>query len=712
MTIQGVNSASHANAIASTSTPEPAVANTARQQALQVSTSSHSIATPEQTRGSPLGGSHKATGAMRNRAGALAAKFERQEGSLLQLYAEQMELEGELLKTHGAMPYEDVLGNLHENLAAFHDTQSPEAARLLASGGQVRDAIEELSRQQGEPDAAALNSALATHAQALVEHLEVSHSRFDEALKDPGLSAEQKRNIEHSRTAFVDYAIRVGTEMPRMLQGCTDTTQQRLDQLGEQLSASKAGMDALPEGKERELASAAHGQLQKDTDDWKAIHDLISTVKNDYNPPAALADAIHNVRLPHILAEYDKQRSYVNILRSTAPAAVSQLIASSLHFGGTRSSIEQGLSNRNFATRVSASGTGLGVAHELVNNSIRPASQELMGSIGGMGVRPVKATEVIPNPTRSFTINGEKHTRTDEQMAAATLAVKELRATFTLAQNKHKFGTAEGEVAGYGSFGAAQAVLEGLVAAGVLPAKTIPALMITSAAGGFLMAGTQTFNQLTTTVKDQQGRILPTHVPKNVDGALLQRLAKVGKDGLSAVDLRETAVQEAFLSKIFGSIQGVTLSTAVADQVRHIGHDSPTHIASKLLVSALGPSLTLPSFFAAMQTKPEATKGGTGRFANGLANVANPDRDTLPHTTQPGSLVRDVGENSFHRVRGVLQLPSQGAVQIASAGVQLVGSTASAAGQAFRNALRGGPGAGEQQPDLELGNREAAQQPT
>lgn len=228
------------------------------------------------------------------------------------------------------------------------------------------------------------------------------------------------------------------------------------------------------------------------------------------------------------------------------------------------------------------------------------------------------------------------------------------------------------------------------------------------------MAWLQTHGQLAATVKDAKGRDLPTHLPQAASGMLTERLAKVSGEGLRAMDIRERGPREAFLSKIFGSIQGIAISTLSADAVRHLTRDNATDIVVKLLVSGLGPAQTLSSFFAAMQSKPEATKAGVGRFAVAQLNVIDADRASLPHTTEAGTAARR-GENLYHSVRGILQIPNQAAVEASATAAQWainattattnaafsISATAfKAANRHFRKAMVGEP---TQQQDVELG---------
>jgi hypothetical protein len=722
--ISGIIPQSHIHALDVTSLQDPATAGISRKPVIPVRTSSQSLVRRERG-ASPQNEPTRVSIELRNRAANLAHRFQNREAPLLQMLTEQMAMEGEVLKMHASMPYEELAGNLHEDLHAHHgrENMAMDAGRTL-----VNDALTALFGQQGELDAGPIKVALDTYAQGLAEHLSIGHSRYEEVLAAPNLNAKQKVDIERSRDAFIDHAIRVGTEIPRMLEENFKKTASSQQQANHQLAASQVYVEGLDPGEEHTLATAAHEQHQAISTNCQTVHAFMTQLKDDYNAPEAFADALHNARLPAILDQFDLQRSWQNKLRTRAPAALAQGIASALHFGGTRSSIEQALSGRAFATRVSAAGVGLGIAHEVVNNSIRPAAQEVMGALGGMTVRLVKPNEVIAKPLHIITVNGERHERSEQEFAEETKALKDLETKFILEQNKHKFGTPQGEIEGFQSFGIFQTALEGLVAANQLPEKSVLALMVASALGGIGMVDTQIKSQLNATVKNSLGRELPTHLPKAVVGTLAERMAKVGRDGVKALDIRQRAVQEAVLSKVFGSIQGIAVSTGAAYAVRYLAHDTPRHITTKLLVSALGPTLTLSSFFAAMQTKPEATKGGTGRVANAVNNLLDPDRHTLPHTTQAGSAGR-VAENTFHRVRGALQLPSQAAVEVTAAVAQLatkatnatVMATANAgaasfdatmaASRSFRDAMRGSPPTHDSQQDIELGERNPAAQP-
>jgi hypothetical protein len=695
MSFPGMNSLHRSGSVGSISPVKVEDASTARQTpVIEARVSNQPVASGSQLRSAPLEPkSAKAEGELREAAGALAAKFKNAEVNRVEVYTELLALQGKLLQAQPDVLYEDLASHLHEGLSSVHDE---EQLALVESRQRASAAIETLGAQKGsELQTRDIVDALVQHDQATLQSLEIRHSRYEEALNSPGLSPETKRDIERSRQTFIDHAVHLGSNTSRRIDECVSASQRRLDELDEQLkdvSAQPSGSAPRTEGEIAELQQArAH---------MASAHQAMVAIKEAYKPPEQMKAALANVKLPQILAKYEQQRSYMNIFRAATPAALAQLIASSLHFGATRGSIETALADQSFARRVGTAGVGLGVAHELVNNTVRPASQEIMGSLGAKGVRPVNVNEVIPNPVRTYTRDGVVHTRTEQQMIEVQANIDKLRTTFIEAQNNHKFGTIKGELTGYGSFGAAQLVLEALVDAGVLPKKSVPALMLASASGGFLMALLQTLNQLTTTVEDEQGRKLPTHVPKDVAGKLTDRLAKVGSDALKSVDLRDRKVLEAFLSKIAGSIQGIGISTAVSDNVKHLSNDTAGHIASKLLVSSFGPTLTLSSFFAAMQTQPEATKGGTGRLGNVGNNLVAPGRDTLPHTTAAGTKSRAV-EDTVHRVRGGLQAPSQAAVVATSAGVRGAVKGAQKLGDLMK-----GPSPDTRQGDLEMDRME------
>ncbi|MBF7143777.1 MULTISPECIES: hypothetical protein [Pseudomonas] len=643
-------------------------------------------------------GPPKAGGELRASAGALAQKLQQNPSNLLALQTEQLTLQGELLKALPTTAYEDIVGSLHEDLKA---ALAHESAPLESASVAIGEALVPLAQHEsGVVDTKQLSAALNNHSNALAEHLQVAHARYEEVLKTPDLPAAQKANIERSRDAFVDYAIRVGTQTDRMLTDSINSCSERADQLQEQADKAKKEIENAGPGKANSQTVEEHRQLQKSSESWKAASQLMKQVKKDYKPPEELAAAVHNAKLPTVLAKFEEQSSFFNKIRALLPKLFQQLVASAGHFGAVRAAIEWALRNANFGARVTGAGAGLGASHELINNTVRPWVNELLVSLTGREVRPVKFSEVSSQPTEQYTVDGVSHKRSPAEMAAAKKAYNEFKTRFAEAQNNHKFGTMKGELEFFSGFGLAQGILEGLVDAGVVPAKTIPALVLASATGGAVSASLQTWNQLTTTVKDDQGREVRTHVPVGVDKALLDRLGKVTKDGFKAIDLRSPDVQEAFLSKMYGAIQGVTISTAVSDYVKDLDLDKPAHIASKVFASSFGPALTLSSFFAAMQNKIEAKKGGTGRMGNVGNNLLAPDRETLPHTTPKDTKSRKF-ENLIHRGRGVLQAPSQATTVASAALVQSV-LHPSATAKSFATMMRGTPST-SQESQIEMG---------
>ncbi|WP_223536826.1 hypothetical protein [Pseudomonas sp. GL-B-16] len=627
---------------------------------------------------------------------------------MLQLLTEQMNLEGELLQAHPSIPYEQLANTLHPDLHARHGREN---VVMDASRSALSEAFKGLHNQQGELDTEEVKGALDKYADQLAEHLAIGSSRYDEVLALPDLNTEQKNNIKRSRQAFMDHAVAVGTEITRMLDANVEKMANNVEQTNASLIPQKAYIDSLEPGAEHALAETKLKELQNDQKAYESAHTFMTTLQKDYQAPDAFKDAVHNARLPAVLAEYNQQGSPQNILNAKATAAAVQGLASATHFGATRSGVEFALSAASYLDRILSIGTALGVVHEIVNNTTKPASQNLLEALGGQGVRLVKPTEVTARPLRITTVEGARHERTDEEFDTAMKKLQELTTQFIQKQNDYKFGTWKGEGIGFGSFGAFQGVRQALLTSGVLPENALWAAVVASLFGGATMAWHQTDGQLNATIKDAQGRDLPTHLPQVASGTLSERLAKTTNAGMKALDIRNSGPREAFLSKIFGSIQGLAISTASADAARNLPHDTAGQIVESALLAALGPTQTLSSFFAAMQVAPEATNAGTGRFALAQLNVTNPGRDSLPHSTKPRTVAR-AAENVFYIARGILQVPSQAAVEITATGTQLAINAADAMANAGASALNRSVRAAssllrnaEREQDIELGER-------
>jgi effector protein HopM1 len=692
-----------------TATQTPVKAGTSRQADNQVQLSSRSLGIAQGREVPVLShetDSPRISADLRNRATDLVARF--QAGTTLQLLTEQMNLEGELLKAHPSIPYVQLANTLHPDLHAHH---SRENAAMDASQSALNEAFKRLHNQQGDLDTEEVKGALNKYADQLAEHLAIGDSRYDEVLSHPDLNAEQKGNIKRSHQAFMDHALVVGTAIPRMLDATVEKIASNVEHASGLLAASKAYINSLEPGEERSRAEDVSKQMQDSHDAYQSAREFMSKLKEEYQAPEDFKNALHNARLPAVLDQYTQQLSPENIRNAKTTAAAVQGLASAQHFGATRSGVESALAGASYFVRVLAAGTALGVAHEVVNNTTKPASQNLLETLGGQGVRLVKPTEVTAKPLRITTVDGARHERSGEEFAAKVKELEDLTQRFIEEQNKYKFGTPQGEGIAFLSFGVAQAGLEALVASGALPEKTVWALTLISLFAGAKMAWAQEGGKLHATVKDSKGRDLPTHLPTVAAGTLADRLGKTADASMKALDIRNSSPREAFLSKMFGAIQGVAISTASADAVRNLPHDAAGHIAKKLLVSAFGPTLTLSSFFAAMQTQPEATKANTSRLSLAVLNITQPDRNSLPHTTPAGTGAR-LAENAFHTARGILQVPSQAAVTIAATGAQLAiyaaAATASAGASALDSSVRAASSrlrTPNPQEDIELAER-------
>lgn len=639
-----------------------------------------------------------------NRASNLVRRLDESNPPGLRFYTEQMNLEGLLLKEHNSLPYSQLASTLNPGLRA-HDQNGGDRDACLA---ELCETLNNLPSGQSHSNVEGVNNALVKFAEEQADYLAVAASRYGEVLTQPNLSKEQKENIVLSHKAFMDYAQNVGKEIPQLLKKNVDKLKNDLATSEELIQLSREYVSALSDAPndERTLAEGIAESLAASHETYKSALDCMTELKEAYKPPELLKDALHNAQLPSILDDFEEQLSPTKKLNAKAMAAAVQGGASALHFGATRAGVESAVAGASFIRSILASGTALGTAHEIVNNTTRPASQNLLEAAGGLGIRAVKPTEVMLRPLRITTVDGKRHERTDEEFAAAVKKLEDLTERFMLEQNKFKFGTPQGEGIAFLSFGAAQAALEALVSSGTLPAKTVWALALTSALGGAGMAWGQADGQLNTRIRDNQGRDLPTHLPQATSGTLADRLGKTASSAMKALDVREKGPREAFLSKIFGSIQGVALSTAAADSVRDLPIDTAANIVRRLVISALGPTETLSSFFANMQVAPEAKKAGTGRLELASRNMTDPDRDSLPHTTTRGTTAR-TAENTWHRVRGALQVPAQGAVEITATGFQL----AAIAGTSLSTRVRAVASRNTEQDGIELAERGQAPAP-
>ncbi|MGY2368849.1 hypothetical protein [Pseudomonas sp. SDO5201_S390] len=513
---------------------------------------------------------------------------------------------------------------------------------------EMHKALSELGKNPGSaPDVAAYAQVLKHAVNTQTELFAGKAALYQEVLARPDLSPTDRKHVLASEQAFARHASQVAAQIPTALQ--------------EASAKADATVKALQ-------------HLNQPSQAWEELSHQLKALVKETTVDGEFKDALDNARLPDTLEKLHKSNDgWAATTKAFVAGAVPQMLASGLAFGFARAVVESAIPH-NLPKQLFATGVTMAAAHEVGVNLLKPMGQELVSS---WNLAPVKASDVIPNPNPRVSIQGEIQPLSDDAKTQARQDVDALRGRHLNAQQANKNGTGLGEMQAFGAFGLAQGIRRGIgLAAPHVPVNDFGPRTLTSMAGGVMMGGVQSSSQLRSTVPDQRGRELPTHTFKTTDKPLAQRLAKAAGDAVLASDPSKSEVRQSLLSKTFGSFIGLGNAAAVGAVARSIGSHTPAQQFGQVVLAALGsPALLLPAY-AAFQSGPEtkasaaalkatqlpdapaAAPSNFPRTRTALQNVVSPERADLPHGSMPGSWGR-TAENTYHRVRGGLQIASQ-----------------------------------------------------
>lgn len=584
-------------------------------------------------------------------AAALAQSIKAGAGSPLATAEKMMVLEGKYLleQSHAAFQTiaEKLFPEVDEHLSPVINDELLSHAQT--SRLELHKALAELSKMPGNtPDVAAYGRVIKQAVQAQTELFAGKVALYQEVLAQPELSATDRAHIERSEHAFARYAQQVATQIPGALK---------------QASA-----------KAEATVKALH-HLHQPAQEWEDISHQLKALVRQTSAEGEFKDALDNARLPDVLEDLHQHNDgWAATTKAFVAGAVPQMLASGLAFGFARAVVESAIPH-DLPKQVFAAGVTMAAAHEVGTNLLKPIGQEL---VGPWNLKPIKASEVIPNPNPRVSILGQIQPLSDAAKTQAKQAVDDLRSRHLNAQQANKNGTGIGEAQAFGAFGLAQGIRRAIgFAAPQLHVNDYGPRTLTSMGGGLLMGGVQSSSQLRSTTPDQRGRELPTHTFKGTDKPLAQRIAKAASDAVLASDPSKSEVRQSLLSKTFGSLIGLGNAAAVSTMARTLGSDTVAQKFGQVVMAALGsPALLIPAY-AAFQSGPE-TKAHTAalkaaqlpgtaaqasapnfpRTRTALQNMRAPDRADLPHGSLPGTWGR-TAENTYHRVRGGLQIASQ-----------------------------------------------------
>ncbi|WP_434698138.1 hypothetical protein [Pseudomonas sp. D1-1] len=567
-----------------------------------------------------------------------------------------MVLEGKYLQEHPDIPYADISNKLFAK--ANGKAPASMTGRLLADAKQAQQTlIHELEKltedPQRPPDLEAYHKVLTEAVRAQTDLLGAHVALYEQALTDPQLSTADRQHIERSESAFARHA----QQTVGLIPGALKTA----------LTKADATVSALK-------------QLKQPSEEWEHISTMLSDLVEHTSVDGEFKDALDNAKLPAELQKLHQHNDgWVATAKAAAAGAMPQMLASGLAFGFARAVVESAVPD--LKAQAFATAPVMAAAHEVGTNLLKPISQEMMG---GWSLKPVKASEVIPNPNPRTIVDGELQPLPIEQKEIAMQEVDEQRSRHLNAQQANKNGTGIGEAEAFGAFSLAQGIRQAIgLAKPHIPVEQFGPRTLASMAGGLFMGGLQSAAQLRSSVPDRRGRELPTHTFKEVDEPLANRLAKAASDAVLASDPSNPEVRQSLFSKTYGSLAGLGSAMGVSFAAGRFDSDTPVKQFGQVLLAALGsPALLIPTYAgfqagaetkayqAALEQERKAQElPGPGapapppasnfpRTQTAIQNFLSPDRADLPHGSMPGTWGR-VAENTYHRVRGGLQVASQ-----------------------------------------------------
>ncbi|WP_258197807.1 restriction endonuclease [Pseudomonas viridiflava] len=609
----------------------------------------------------------------------LLATFQVQQASIRQTSGRKVSEHAALLI--GGM-LEQANGHASENAKVGFEVMAgrlcgPRFALESFQSSDVKSLLEKLTNKDDVPDKDEVGQVLKGHAGAIadqLEHFQLMHNASSVHLGE--CSARDRKTFEVSQAALGEYAGRASKAISSVLSEKSTDLDKRLADLDKQLKGMADG--------EEKSALLIHKETLGEA---KA---MLAGIQSDFSksPQAKhLKSVAAHAQFDTQLKELNEDRAGIGFLqgagRMTA-AAIPQFLSSMTHLGFIRSATNDEFraavpGSSSDASMLEATVIGLvaGIAHEGVTNLVKPMLQsglQVSGLDKRLGMAPLRGVDtesVIPDPLEYKSQDGVMVKKSDEELAAEKAQVKAQRAVFE--QKKVQVSSTHplGEMIPYMSFGGGQAIRQLLHDFHQINGQTVTARALTSGMAGAVSASAQALYQMKATYTDPQGRNIPVFTTD-------KSISELGKDLAKGLDPRDAAVRTSFYSKAVSGIQSVALTAelpAVA-QAGIKGGLSAGRIVGNMALAALGSVSYLSTLYANQSVTAEAKalkaagEGGATpileRTETAFTNIRRPNRDSLPHTFSPDQLagLPRMAENTYHRARGVLQVPSQVAVDV------------------------------------------------
>lgn len=484
------------------------------------------------------------------------------------------------------------------------------------------------------------------------KHLEGHEAFFHQTLQGT-LSSAEREQIKAGHSALVEVAGHYQGAFEQL-------SKNMLTLVRTQLATAQATLDS------HQTDSPERAQAAQQLQQWQALKDDLAKQVISPNP---VDKAAQRIQLDdHVTALNARRKSWFNQFTTASAEGIAQGMASSTLFLLARAYIDPRLSVFSLVSQSMANGVTMGAVHETLDNFVKPTARELLANMGMRETEEVPVGSLIHDPARATVVDGRYYERTDTEMAAEQTQIEHARAGFLNNQNDYKTGTLRGDALTYLNQPMAQMVRQLLSVTTSLNTGSVAARAITSFAGGMGMSAAQALGKVNNTYH-HDGRDLPTHVPKAVpEASLFQRLSKVGNKATPTIDPRQSDTRENYASKIWSASEGMLFYNAIGRGIGKLDTTTGSGASGSVVLANLQAIALLLPFYANRQSGSEAKADASNRANSAIANMFEPDRDTLAHGTQPGSVGRQV-ENFYNRVRGINQLAPQTATMLTEAAV-------------------------------------------
>ncbi len=608
---------------------------------------------------------------LRAAAQALAA----QEGRLSdgEIAKRRMALEGAMLLAHPDLNFYSASTLLDEGQAVPLPPRVHGVAEDITTlVRKVNDLLD--TAPDARPVADDVCAALTESLENIALHLEGHQAFFHQALQGT-LTDTQRTQIDAGHRAFVDTTTTLQRSVGPLLQTA-------LPLIHERLEAAQQALDRLQAQAPKNYEQALRvGGAEGDVKAWQTLRSHFTELSNGAND---VDKAAQRVQLDdHVAVLHASRKGMFSQLGTGTAEGIAQGFASVMLFVMARAYVDPRLTLLGIVVQSLANGAAMGAVHETLDNFGKPTAREVLASLGLRESTEVPVENLIHDASRATVVNGRYHRRSDAEMAEEREAVEKARAAFPNSQNDFKTGTLKGDMLTYLNQPLAQMVRELLNVTTELNTGSVPARALTSFAGGVGMSFTQALGKLNTTYT-HDGRQLPTHVPKAApEDSLYKRLGKVVEKALPSIDPTRSEARENYASKVWSASAGMLVYNAISRAMSALDTSTPSGAAGSVALANLQALGLLLFFYANRQSGSEAKADGTDRVSSAVANLLQPDRDTLAHGTQPGTLMRGV-ENGYNRMRGLTQVAPQLATALTEAAVGTTVRLASALGNTVR----------------------------